>query len=80
MTQDPSPKPDPELAEYVSDHAPELDPGEVAEFMEQHPKPDHEPGAHVEWAVRVLRSRGEGEFGDGLPVDQVVREIRRRDR
>jgi hypothetical protein len=46
--------------------------------MAEHPKPDDEPGSHVHWAVLVLRQRGEGETGDGLSVDQVVNEIRRR--
>jgi len=68
------------IADYLERHAPELDPAEVAAFLDEHPKPDDEPGSQLAWAVRVLRERGEGEFGDGLPVDQVRRELRRRDR
>ncbi len=79
MTNDTSANPDPELAQYVSEHAPELDPGEVAAFMDEHEKPVSEPGTPLEWAVRVLRERGEGEFDEGLPIDRVVEEIRRRD-
>jgi hypothetical protein len=48
--------------------------------MAEHPKPPDETDAHLAWAVRVLRERGEGEVGGGLPVDRVVDEIRRRDR
>jgi hypothetical protein len=69
-----------EVAEYVTEHAPELDPEAVRAFMDEHPKPDDEPSSHLGWAVQVLRQRGEGEVGDGLPVDQVVNEIRRRNR
>jgi hypothetical protein len=69
-----------EVAEYVSEHAPELDPEDVSAFMDEHPKPGDVPVSHLGWAVQVLRQRGEGEHGDGLPVDQVVSEIRRRNR
>lgn len=68
-----------EITTYVSTYAPELDPEEVRKFMAEHPKPDDQPGTHVQWATRILREQGEGEFGDGLPVDQVAREMRRRD-
>jgi hypothetical protein len=68
-----------QIAQYVADHAPELDPQQVRAFMAEHAKPDDQPGSHLEWAVRVLRERGEGETGEGLSVDRVVREIRRRD-
>lgn len=74
--------PDPAVAEYVGEHAPELDPADVAAFMADHPKPGDERGPHVAWAVRVMREVGEGEVGDGLAVDRVVseiRQIRRRD-
>jgi hypothetical protein len=64
---------------YVADHAPELNPADVQAFITEHAKPTDEPGTPTEWAVRVLRERGEGEFGDGLPVDRVVGELRRRD-
>jgi hypothetical protein len=69
-----------ELETYVREHAPELDPDEVSAFMDEHPKPEDETASHVGWAVQVLRQRGEGEVGAGLPVDQVVNEIRRRRR
>ena len=45
--------------------------------MTEHAKPADETDSHVAWAVRVLRETGEGEVGDGLPVDRVVSEIRR---
>ena len=66
-----------EVADFVAEHAPELDPAEVSAFMQEHPKPGDEPGTHLEWAVRVMRERSEGEFGEGLPVDRVVGEMRR---
>ena len=69
-----------DVAEYVERHAPELDATEVTAFIAEHPKPPDETDAHLAWAVRVLRERGEGEVGGGLPVDRVVDEIRRRDR
>jgi hypothetical protein len=68
-----------EITTYVSRYAPELDPEAVRKFMAAHSKPDDQPGTHVQWATRILREQGEGEFGDGLPVDQVAREMRRRD-
>jgi hypothetical protein len=77
MNEDQTPKND--VAEYVEEHAPELDPDEVSAFMAEHPKPDDQTGSHLAWAVRVLRERGEGEVGDGLSIDRVVNEIRRRD-
>ena len=75
-------RPDPpqSVVDYVAEHAPELDPGDVSAFMSEHPKPAGEPDSHLAWAVRVLRERGEGEVGNGLPVDRVVDEIRRFDR
>lgn len=69
-----------EVAEYVADNAPELDPKNVSEFLSEHARPDDEPGTHIEWAVRVLRQRGENETGDGLSVDRVADELRRRQR
>ncbi len=68
------------VAEYVREHAPELDPDDVSAFLAEHPKPEDETQSHLSWAVQVLRTRGEGEFGEGLPVDRVVGEIRRLDR
>jgi hypothetical protein len=70
--------PSQDVVDYVAEHAPELDPRDVSAFLEEHPKPDREPRSHIGWAVHVLRERGEGEVGDGLPVDRVVSEIRRR--
>lgn len=72
--------PDDHIADYVAEHAPELDPQEVREFMAEHDKPAEVPGSHLAWAVGVLRQRKEGEVGDGLSVDTVVNEIRRQDR
>ncbi|MFZ0040339.1 MAG: hypothetical protein WAK93_03465 [Solirubrobacteraceae bacterium] len=69
-----------DVEQYVQEHAPELEPDDVITFMDEHPKPPDEPGSHIGWAVQVLRQRGEGEVGDGLPVDRVVSEIRRLDR
>jgi hypothetical protein len=70
-------QPSREVAEYVSEHAPELDPAHVTVFMREHDKPNGERGSHVAWAVRVMRERAEGEVGEGLPVDRVVNEMRR---
>jgi hypothetical protein len=70
-------KPSREISEFVEERAPELDPAEVMAFMEEHPKPSDETESHVAWAVRVMRERGEGEVGEGLPVDRVVGEMRR---
>ena len=67
------------IADYVAEHAPELVPADVQAFMDEHAKPKGEPESHLAWAVRVLRERGEGEVGEGLPVDRVVGEIRRLD-
>jgi hypothetical protein len=69
-----------QIAEYVAEHAPELDSSEVAEFMAEHDKPADVRGSHLAWAVGVLRQRGEGEVGDGLSVDTVVDELRRHGR
>ena len=66
-----------EVANFVAERAPELDPAEVSAFMQEHAKPGDAPGTHLEWAVRVMRERSEGEFGEGLPVDRVVGEMRR---
>ncbi len=79
MAEESRPDPPRAVADYVAEHAPELDPAEVAAFMDEHAKPADEPDLHLGWAVRVLRERGEGEVGEGLPVDRVVEEIRRRD-
>jgi len=73
-------KPREEVAAFVAERAPELHPADVSAFMAEHPKPADEPESHVAWAVRVLRETGEGEFGKGLSVDRVVREMRARER
>jgi hypothetical protein len=69
-----------EVIDFVAERAPELDPAAVSHFMAEHPLPADVRESHVAWAVRVLRETGEGEVGEGLPVDRVVREIRRLDR
>jgi hypothetical protein len=69
-----------EVARYVAERAPELDPQEVRRFMSEHPRPDDVKESHLAWAVAVLRQRGEGEVGRGLPVDRVADELRRRGR
>jgi hypothetical protein len=74
-----NPPPNREVTDYVAEHAPELDPAEVSAFMTKHDKPRDERDSHIAWAVRVMRERGEGEVGEGLPVDRVVREMRRLD-
>jgi hypothetical protein len=68
-----------QIADYVGEHAPELDPNDVSAFMAEHPKPDDEPSSHIGWAVRTLRERGEGEVGGGLSVERVANELRRRE-
>ncbi|HWE13678.1 MAG TPA: hypothetical protein VG365_09215 [Solirubrobacteraceae bacterium] len=80
MDETSRPDPPKSVVDYVAEHAPELDPGDVNAFMDEHPKPADEPDSHVGWAVRILRERGEGEVGEGLGVDRVVDEIRRLDR
>ena len=79
MTEHNRPDPPQEVVDYVGEHAPELDAREVAAFMDKHPKPADEADSHLGWAVRVMRERGEGEYGEGLPVDRVVEQIRRLD-
>ncbi len=69
-----------QIADYVGEHAPELDPQDVADFMAEHAKPDDQPGSHIGWALGVLRQRGEHQLGDGVSVDRVADELRRRDR
>ena len=71
-------KPSQDVTDYVAEHAPHLDPADVSSFMAEHAKPGDEPGSHMAWAVRVLRETGEGEVGEGLPVERVVSEMRRR--
>ncbi len=70
---------EPEVADYLSRHASELDENEVVAFMNEHDKPEQEKGFHVEWAVRALRERREGKHRDGPSIDQIVDEMRRHD-
>lgn len=77
MAESERPDPNEAVVDYVAEHAPELDAREVAAFMAEHAKPADEPDSHIGWAVRVLRERGEGEVGEGLPVDRVMEEKRR---
>jgi hypothetical protein len=77
MAETERPDPPDAVVDYVAEHAPKLDAGEVAAFMAEHAKPADEPDSHIGWAVRMLRERGEGEVGEGLPVDRVVEEKRR---
>jgi hypothetical protein len=72
--------PSQEVVDFVAEHAPELDAADVSRFMTEHAKPADVDESHVAWAVRVLRETGEGEVGEGLPVDRVVGELRRLDR
>ncbi len=69
-----------QITEYVGEHAPELDPHDVAAFMTEHAKPDDQPGSQIAWAVAVLRQRRENQRGDGPSVGRVADELRRRDR
>ncbi|MBV9197599.1 MAG: hypothetical protein JO168_25985 [Solirubrobacterales bacterium] len=80
MADQKNPDPSQEVVDYVADRAPELDPREVAAFMQEHAKPADESESHLGWAVRVMRERGEAEFGEGLPVDRVVQQMRERKR
>ena len=80
MNDEQQSEPSQALVEAVREFAPELDPAEVADFMAEHPLPDGERGTHVEWAVRILRERGDGEAGDRPSVARVADEMRRRDR
>jgi hypothetical protein len=76
MSSDPA---EPKVPDYVRLHAPELDVNEVTAFMNQHDKPEHEKGFHVEWAVRAVRERREPERRDGPSIDQIANEMRRHD-
>ena len=70
---------EPDVADYVRLHAPELDVNEVVAFMNQHDKPEQEKGFHVEWAVRALRERREAQQHEGPSIDQIATEMRRHD-
>ena len=69
---------EPQVDDYVRRNAPELDLSEVAAFMNQHDKPEHEKGFHVEWAVRALRERRAPER-KGPSIDRVTDAMRRHD-
>jgi hypothetical protein len=70
---------DQEIEDYVREYAPEMDPQEVIEFMAEHEKPEDEPDSHVGWATKLLRERGEGQFGDGAPIETVTKAMRQHD-
>jgi hypothetical protein len=70
---------DQEIEDYVREYAPEMDPQEVIEFMAEHEKPEDEPDSHVAWATKLLRERGEGQFGDGAPIEKVTEAMRQHD-
>lgn len=70
---------DQEIEDYVREYAPEMDPKEVREFMAEHDKPEDEPDSHVAWATKLLRGRGEGQYGEGASIDTVSDEMQRRD-
>jgi hypothetical protein len=70
---------DQEMERYVRDYAPELDPRKVRAFMAEHDKPEAERDSHVAWATKLLRQRGEGQIGDGPPLDTVADAMRRHD-
>ena len=69
-----------EIKRAVREHAPELDPEEVRAFMEKHDKPAAESDSHAVWAAKVLRARGEGQYGDGAPLDTVTEAMRYHDK
>jgi hypothetical protein len=65
-----------EIRDHVEQHAPELDPDEVREFLERHEKPAREPGTVLEWAIELLRRRARAEEEEP-PSIEVVRETMR---
>lgn len=60
-----------EIKRAVREYAPELDPEEVRAFMGEHDKPADESDSHAVWAAKVLRARGEGQYGDGASLDTI---------
>jgi hypothetical protein len=68
-----------EIDDYVREHAPELDAGEVREFMERNEKPVSEPGTEIEWATRLVRGRRGEEVEEGPSLEMVEEEMRRHD-
>ena len=69
---------DDEVEGYVDENAPELDPEEVREFIAGNEKPTIEPGTHVEWAVKQLRSHKERTGAEERPSLEIVEEEMRR--
>jgi len=70
---------DDEIKRYVEQHAPELDPDEVREFMERHDKPTQEPGTPLEWATGLLLRRRHGEQEEGPSIELVEETMREHD-
>jgi hypothetical protein len=70
---------DREIQRAVREWAPELDADQVRAFMDEHEKPADEPDSHAVWAAKLLRQRGEGQYGDGAPLDTVTNAMRRHD-
>jgi hypothetical protein len=68
-----------EIERAVRQWAPELDPEKVREFMEEHDKPQREQDSHAVWAVKVMRQLGEGQYGEGAPLDTVADAMRDHD-
>lgn len=70
-----------EIDDYVEEHAPELDPHEVRDFMAHNEKPVSEPGTQLEWATRLLRRRraDDQQEEEGPALELVEEEMRRHD-
>jgi hypothetical protein len=70
---------DDEVEQAIRIHAPELTSEAVRAFMHEHPRPADESDSHAVWAAKVLRQRGEGQFGEGAPLDTVTEAMRHHD-
>jgi hypothetical protein len=68
-----------EIEQAIKQWAPELNPKDVRAFMDEHQQPADEPDSHAVWAVKVLRQRGEGQHGDGAPLDTITDAMRNHD-
>jgi hypothetical protein len=68
-----------EIRDHVEQHAPELDPEEVSEFLERHEKPAQEPGTALEWATELLRRRARGEEQERPSIELVQETMREHD-
>jgi hypothetical protein len=70
-----------EIDAYVEEHAPELDPREVREFVAENEKPVSEAGTPVEWAIRMLRGRSapDADREEHPSLELVEEEMRRHD-